>query len=305
MEFLIFLLVTGSFVGCFFVIRYFYLKIRKKKKLIVQNHSNLYKSILEINKNYTFFNDINTTFKFNINLKSKRSLENLNFIQYIEDILSKNYEFYDSLAKKVDNNITNYAEYNIQYYKTIKFTKKSDFKQLKLKKIKFRFFKKCEKEFYSELKHKEPQMTMNIMCHATYTSPSGRNSYWRDCKFDLVQIKRILKNILIKQQEEEIAYKRKLEIAEQKKEKEAKLRNLDRFEQKLSKREKEILQKEEEFNKATKNHIYSSDNKAITKKETIINENLSITRKLRLLKEKLDNGEISYDEYEKMRMELL
>lgn len=305
MEFLIFFLVTGSLVGCFFVIRYFYLKIRKEKKLIVQNNSNLYKSILEINKNYTFFNVINTTFKFNINLKSKRSLENLNFTQYIEDILSENYEFYDSLAKKVDNNITNYTAYNIQYCKTIKFTKKSDFKQLNLKKIKFSFFKKCEEEFYSELKHKKPQMTMNIMCHATYTSPAGRNSYYRDCKFDLVQITRILKNILIKQQEEEIAFKRKLEIAEQKREKEAKLRNLDRFEQKLNKRENEILQKEEEFNKATKNHIYSSDNKTITKKETIINENLSITRKLRLLKEKLDDGEISYDEYEKMRMELL
>lgn len=270
-----------------------------------KEYSRLYVTINSLNNRYKFNSIGNSVLKFNPTLKSKRSLDNLDIYQYITHELENSQSYYTSLFNKIDENIRDYRNYQSEYKSIEKYITEEEFSKFNDIKLKYKTFLNCEKKLYRQLKLKEPTMDLSAECHATYTSPSGRNHYWRDARYSFYQLKQMLKEVEQKQQMAIIEKERKEKIAQVKREKEKKLRELNKLEAKLSQKEKEITEKEQEFIEATKEHIYTTDKVEINKQEIEIDENLSLSQKLKLLRAKFDNGEITYEEYQSKRKELM
>lgn len=279
--------------------------INNKNLRITKEYSRLYVTINSLNNRYKFNSIGNSVLKFNPTLKSKRSLENLDLYQYVTNEIEGSQSYYNSLFNKIDENIRDYRNYQSEYKSIEKYTTEEEFTKFENVKLKYKTFLSCEKKLYKQLKLKEPTMDLLAECHATYTSPSGRNHYWRDASYSFNQLKQMLKNVEQKQQMAIQEKERKEKLAQEKREKEKKLRELNKLEEKLTQKEKEINEKEREFIEATKEHIYTTDKLEVKKQEIVIDENLSLTQKLKLLKEKFDNGEISYEDYQAKRKELM
>lgn len=279
--------------------------VNKKNIDIVKGKSRLYREINLLNAKFKFHNISNTILKFNPTFKSKRSLENLDMYKYAMEQIANNQAYYTSLFKKVDENVRNYNEYLNEYKEIKRFTTEEEFLKFEGLKIKYKTFIKCEEKLYNSLKQKQPISDITFKCHATYTSPSGKNHYWRDSSYNYAQLKRMLREIE-EQQEIKIAeIRRKEQLAEEKRAKEKRLRELDKLEHKLAEREKEINEREKEFIEATKEHIYTASKVEVNNQDIEIDENLSLSQKLKLLKEKYDNGQITYEEYQSKRKELM
>lgn len=279
--------------------------INNKNLRITKEYSRLYITINSLNDRYKFNHIVNSVLKFNPTLKSKRSLDNLDMYQYISNEIANSQSYYSSLFNKVEKNIRDYRNYQTEYKSIEKYITEEEFSKLNNIKLKYKTFLNCEKKLYKKLKLKEPTMNLSAECHATYTSPSGRNHYWRDASYTFNQLKQMLRNVEQKQQMAIIEKERKEKLAQEKREKEKKLRELNKLEAKLSQKEKEINEKEQEFIEATKDHIYTADKIEVQKQEIEIDENLSLSQKLKLLRTKFDNGEITYEEYQSKRRELM
>jgi len=279
--------------------------INNKNLRITKEYSRLYITVTSLNNRYKFHSISNSMLKFNPILKSKRSLENLDIYQYIANEIGNSQSYYSSLFNKIDENIRDYRNYQSEYKGIERYTTEEEFAKYENIKLKYKTFVSCEKKLYKQLKLKEPTMDLSAQCHATYTSPSGKNHYWRDASYTFNQLKQMLRNIEQKQQMAIIEKERKEKLAQEKREKEKKLRELNKLEAKLSQKEKEINEKEQEFIEATKEHIYTADKVEVQKQEIEIDENLSLSQKLKLLRTKFDNGEITYEEYQAKRKELM
>ena len=98
---------------------------------------------------------------------------------------------------------------------------------------------------------------------------------------------------------------KKEQLAVARKEKNAKLKNLDKKEKELAKKEAEITKKEKEFLEATKEHIYTIDTNSINIHDAEINDTMTLTQKMKILKEKFNKGELTYEEYQEKRKEII
>ena len=102
-------------------------------------------------------------------------------------------------------------------------------------------------------------------------------------------------------------YKKAREL-EKKKDKERRLNDLDVIEENILQKQQSIEIKENRFNNATRNHIYTTDVKQqenITIEETPQEENLTLDQKLKQLRKQFDNGEITYQEYKERRERII
>ncbi len=279
--------------------------VNKRNMNTTKQYSALIVFITKLNNRYEFHKISGTVIKFNPRLKSKKSLENLNLYQYVADEIANNQSYYSSLFNKINENIRNYKSYQSEYKSIEKYTTEEEFNKFNGIKLKYKTFLNCEKKFYQSMKLQAPVMSVRADCHATYTSPSGRNHYWRDESYSFYQLERMLKYVEQEQERIQQEKERKEKLAEEKRAKEKRLRELDKLESRLAQKEKEINEKEKEFLEATKEHIYTAEKIEVNNKEIKIDENLSLSQKLKLLKEKYDNGEITYEEYQLKRKELM
>ena len=282
-----------------------YYIINTKNLNKTKHMSNMYKKIIEVNEKYAFNSDIEEEIKFSPCLKSKRSLDKFDMSAHVMSDIVENKSYYKTIFNKVEENISLYKSYLTEYSKIENYMTEEEYSKLENPKISLKTLNKCEQKLYNKNKYAPPITSVQAHCHATYTSPSGRNHYWRDAYFDYDDLKSFFsaierKELFVKQEAE-----RKAKLAEEKRAKEKKLRELDKLEKKLAEKEQEINKKEKEFLEATKEHIYTTDNVAIDNAEIEIDENLTISQKMKLLREKFDNGEITYEEYQAKRKELM
>ena len=154
-------------------------KFEKTKEL-----SSLYRSILSLNKEYKFYSDV-SDLNFNPALKSKRSLDKFDLSQYVAEKLNENRSFYKSLFQHAEQNAKDYNEYCAKYSKLEKYTTEEEFSKYEDVKMSYKTFRKNEEKLFQSSKLNQPKTTINAHCHATYTSPSGRNHYWRDSYYSL------------------------------------------------------------------------------------------------------------------------
>lgn len=286
------------------VIYAIYKYVDNKHAEVVKKSSKLYSNVLKLNKKYKFNDLDHSTIYFNPELRSKRSLDNLDLYQYTLNEIEQNLSYYMHSFEKADENKEIYNKYLKEYNALEKYITQEEYASLENMKIKYDSYVKHEKKLFANSRLEKPITSISVRCKAEYTSPSGRNYYEKTSSYDFGQLKEMVQQIH-KNQEMKLAEQQKKEaLAQKRREKEKRLRELDKLEVKLNQKEKEINRKEQEFIKATKGHIYSSD-KIVEDKQNDITENLTISQKIEVFKSKFDNGEITYEEYQTQRKNLL
>ena len=272
-----------------------------KYKAYVEQNSSMYKKLKELNENYIFDRELCKNHFYHEYLNSKRQLDNFNYKKWIDQKMNRDTEFFDNFEEIYKYNVNKYNKYSSEYILLKNFKKEIDIEDLDLE---YEIFNYIEQEIYNENKQSKiikPSISLEI----SYTSPSGRNhysdnhTYTYDDLLEMVREKNNQEKLLIAER------KKKDKLAEEKRAKEKRLRELDKLEKKLAEKEQEINNKEKEFLEATKEHIYSVDNIDVKNNTVKINQNLTISQKLKLLREKFDNGEITYEEYQLKRKEIM
>ncbi len=275
-------------------------KVAKYKSYVKQN-SPMYKNIKSLNAEYKFDRTICKTHHYHEYLNSKRQLDNFNYEKWIIQKMTEESEFFDSFEQIYEDNAKNYKEYTNKYNELKKFRKEIEIEDLELD---FESFNYIEREIFNESKH-ETITKPNISLEISYTSPSGRNHYSANHTYTYSDLLSMVREKEEQEKQLQAEKEKKEKLAAEKRAKEKKLRELDKLEKKLAEKEQEINKKEKEFLEATKEHIYTTDNVAIDNAEIEIDENLTISQRMKLLREKFDNGEITYEEYQAKRKELM
>lgn len=267
----------------------------------VQRNSPMYKNIQELNSRYTFNRNVCSIHSYSEELNSKRQLDNFNYNKWIMDFIDENEDFFETMQGIYEENCKKYDKY-IKEYKALKqYRTEIEVEDLD---IEFEIFNYIEKYIFEQSKH--PAIVAPQICLETsYTSPSGRNYYDNSHTYRYNELLNLLDERNEIEAQKLLNQQKQRKAAEEKRAKEKRLRELDKLEHKLAEREKEINEREKEFIEATKEHIYTASKVEVNNQDIEIDENLSLSQKLKLLKEKYDNGQITYEEYQSKRKELM
>lgn len=276
--------------------------VNKRNLAIVKERSKVIKEINILNEKFQFINIENNIIPFLPKLKSKSALENLNIYKYVMDQIERNQNYYMVLFNEIEENIKDYKEYEYEYSKIKKITPEDEFSKFEGLKIKYKTFVKYEEKLYYSLKQKSPVTDIIIKVHATYTSPSGRNHYWIDESYNYDKIKKMLRDIEQRQELKRLEKEIKEKIAAEKRAKGKRLRELDKLEKKLKEKEELLTQKEKEFQEATRGHIYSTEHTNVFEEEYKEKTKYQLLKDLR---KQFENGEITKEEYNNKRKELI
>lgn len=270
-------------------------------KPYVKQNSDMYKNIEKLNNKYGFDRYTCRIHYYYEYLNSKRQFDNFNYDKWITQQIDNYPTFFNKLKEVYEKNSTLYQEYSRQYSKLNIYKTEIETENLNLE---YETFNYIEKLLFNESKLAsitEPTIILEI----SYTSPSGRNHYSDQHTYSFSFL---LNKLEIREKQKDLILAEKLKkekLAAEKRAKNAKLRNLEKIEKELEKKEQEINIKEKEFLDATKEHIYCAENKMITNFGIEINDTMTLTQKMKILKEKFNNGELTYDEYQKKRKEII
>lgn len=275
-------------------------KVKTCKSYVKQN-SDMYKNIQKLNSEYAFDRNTCRIYKYYEQLNTKRQFDNFNYDKWISTQIDNRPTFFSKLKDVYEKSETLYQEYLKQYYKLRKYKSEIETENSKLD---YETFNYIEKELFNECIL--PSITKpSIDLEISYTSPSGRNHYSDRHTYSYLTL---LNKIQLKKEREDMLLSERLkkeQLAAARKEKNAKLKNLDKKEKELAKKEAEIIKKEKEFLEATKEHIYTIDTNSINIHDAEINDTMTLTQKMKILKEKFNKGELTYEEYQEKRKEII
>ena len=300
-----------AIIGVIFVlvvVGIIFLTIREKRKNIeyVKETSRVYGELKRINSQADFSYVGTKELYLNPQLKSKITLEKSNLNLLTRNEVAQNLEYYKRIVTRVDSNRLKWQKYVKAYDSILPFTTEEEFfKIVGNSQIEYKKYLLIEQDLYKKERLQRPVTEITVHCHATYTSPSGRNHYWRDEYISFYELRKIIEEIDEEIESNRFKVAQKNMKDEERKAKQKRLRELDKLEVSLQKKEMEIDKREQEFIEATKGHIYTNSETNILKECIEIEENLSLSQKLKLLRTKFENGEISYEEYQIKRKELM
>ncbi len=184
--------------------------IDNKNKNFVLGKSERINRLLKLNSSIHFVS-FSSKYSNHQECNSKRQLDNFSINEYLIALIDSNEYFYRNLIQSIDKNINAYSDY---IYRTtqIKSTATEEFcEQIKFKYSKF--IKYEDRVFKSKILHK-PQTEVTIYCKATYTSPAGRNHYWKDQSYSFSELKRYFDyTVKLKEQRQTRQYQIKVERA--------------------------------------------------------------------------------------------
>lgn len=258
--------------------------IKKVKESFVIEESVLIKKLDDLNNSYAKrlsalkiipYEDV-------VFCKSKSEFDKFDTDKYLLNIMREYISIFDSMIEKAKKKNQLIEEY---------FSKYDELENVKAKKVISKEITKNEfLEIENEIYEDRCLVTGDLLVgdvlvniSYSYMSPSFRNSYENKKQYYYNEIKNLLKK-----------------SKEPKQLTTAQKRNLV-LEEKLN----EIKKAKEEFDKATKGHIYSANKARIENEKIEIDANLSLSQKLKMLRMQFDNGEISYEEYQRKRKELM
>lgn len=326
-EIIILLCILGAiflgFVG-FAIYKPIKKKNDKKNKQIVLENSKIYACLLEVNRKYKFNFSLSSKISFSEQCQSKRALDSYNLLDNLLNKIIAKKNYYLDYIQKVQENHDLWHKYSIEYYSLNNYATQDDIANLK---ISLKTFNKIEKELFAQNKLNMPITSFTVNYVVTYTTPAGRNTYKKETSFTQKEFENLVEAAIeleearkIEQQrleQERIERERQQALRRQEKEQErerqraekAKQRSLtaqiEKKSKELQKREETLSQKEEEFKLATQGHIYSSEHIVENVDPTAENTTESTWVKLKRLKQRFDNGEITYEQYEQSRKDLL
>lgn len=184
-------------------------KINKDKKLVLKNSEKI-QTLINLN-NITCFETIQPCYSNYLECNSKRQLDKFFMDEYFIALIDEDENFYRDIIQKLNKNISTYNEY-MNRVREIKSTATEDY----CKQIKFNYtkFVKYENRIFISKILSEPQMDVTICCKASYTSPAGRNQYWKEHNFTFSDLKKYFDyTIRLKKQRQTRQYQIKQERA--------------------------------------------------------------------------------------------
>lgn len=208
----------------------------KHKKIVIDN-SALYKKIQLTNRKYSFDYSIKPVLFFSQVCKSKRGLENFDFVKNLQKIIADNLTYYQHIINKLRNNSKLWVAYNDEYRSIKSYSTQESIKDIKLS---LKIFNWHEKLLYKSSILKKPTTVISVKYVATYTSPAGKNSYRLDRDFSQYQFESLLNEIVDRIREKELKEKEK----EQRRIEREELYSKVRKEKNMQKRESRLAEKE-------------------------------------------------------------
>lgn len=203
---LITLVLTASFV----IVLIIWLIIDDKNKKVILAKSQRVNSLLALNK-VIYFSTIPSRYSNYQTCNSKRQLDRLSMDEYLIALISSNESFYRNIINTISSNISQYNNY-IRQIRAIQSSATEDF----CNSFGFtltKFLKYEERVFKSKILRK-PQDDIVIYCKATYTSPKGRNHYWKEQSYHYSELKRFFDYAVeLKAQQQTRRYQIKVERA--------------------------------------------------------------------------------------------
>lgn len=280
-----------------------------RQREFVKENSNLYRRIVELNDLYQFINLKKDKLTYSLRFDAKRKFDNFNGEKHLTQMILEDYDFYLKLYDSLQYNRKIYREY-LEKYKAIEIY--TDKEVLYNVKMGYKLFNFHEKSLYKKMKKSSPIMEIKYEFQYSYTTPSGRYHYsavsnpsFEKCFFEAQSIKDKKKRNETLSTEDKLKYKQLIAKEEKIKQKEVELKESIKRVNNLEKKEEELKEKEAEFIEATKGHIYSSNANVVMESSENVQKEGDTWQKLKALKQAYDNGEISYEEYNEKRKELL
>lgn len=181
-----------------------------KNKKIILKKSERVNFLLNINKNI-YFSTIQHKYFNHYSCNSKRQLDRLSMDEYLITLIDSNEYFYRNIVDTISANINKYDNY-IKQIQNIKSTATEDFCNtfgFTLKK-----FLKYENRVFNRKTLRKPQVDVVVYCKATYTSPQGRNHYYKEKTYHYNELKTIFDyTIKLKAEKQTRQYQIKVERA--------------------------------------------------------------------------------------------
>ncbi len=267
-------------------------------KFIGEN-SLLIKKLVTLNKNYNSNENVCKNHNMDYICVNKKEFDNFNVDNFLVQVFRKDLNFYNDFKNIVDEEEKKWNNYSKKYNDLKKYgIKEENYNYF----VPFQKFKEYEDKIYKtgkKMKYDLPSFTVNL----EYTTPANRFFYRKQFCRDYNEFLGLVE--IANQPEEEKVSQSSLRSLDKERQK------LEAFEKELKQQAENLKKQQEEFLLATKGHIYSGDVSKETPQQynTGINEEKietkSIMDNLKELKQKFESGEISYEEYEKKRKELM
>lgn len=272
---------------------------------IVIKNSQLYAKILFVNQKFNFDTSITDKIVIEEQCSSKISFDNFDWIKHIYMQINANETFYSDYINKIKVNKDLWEQYKLEYASINNFATEEDVRDLK---IPVNVYNTVEKSLLMK-NVLTPTVNFTVDFNISYTSPLGRNFYSAEKTFSQEEFEQLIVQAFEAKKIEELERQQREQEKQRQRTERAKERNLmaqiERKNKELQKREETLNQKEEEFKSATQGHIYSNEHVNENIEHRMDDPNESIWVKLKRLKQRFDNGEITYEQYEQHRKKLL
>lgn len=184
--------------------------IDSKNRKVVSEKSQRVKALLELNKTIHFIT-IQSKYFNHRSCNSKRQLDNLLIDEYLMTLIDSNETFYRNIVDAILFNRRTYNNYQSQT-RAITSTATESYCQT------FGFtltkFLKYEERIFNKNLLREPQLDVIVQCKLTYTSPQGKNHYWKEQTYSYDELRRLFNDVArLKEQRQTREYQIKLERA--------------------------------------------------------------------------------------------
>lgn len=182
--------------------------IDNRNKKVILEKSQRVKELLDLNETIHFKKVLPRYSNLHV-CNSKRQLDNLSLDDYLIALIDSNELSYRDIIETIVFNRREYNNY-IKQSKTIKSTATEDFcKQFKFTLSKFQRY---EERVFKHKLLKKPQFDIEIYCKATYTSPKGRNYYWKEHRYNFIELEPLFYHTIeLKEQRQTRQYQIKIE----------------------------------------------------------------------------------------------
>ena len=180
-------IITVSVLGAVFITLLIIVIINYRKGKFVAKNSTKINNLLELNKRFSF-KKIQSHYSEHRECSSKRQLDNLSMENYLISLMRSNPTFYRNIIETILYNRNQYANYLSQANSILS---SATYEFCESLGVPLKKFQRYESRWFKFKMLRKPQFQIKIHCKATYTSPKGRNHYWKEETFSFEQIKDI------------------------------------------------------------------------------------------------------------------
>lgn len=183
MKDILFLLLALLLLGVLIFVPLYFTKKYDNKKKFVKEKGFYYNKVVLLNNKYEF-NITRKKYRIDHRASSKRGLDNLDLSDIVMFYLNENIDDFRDNFISIGDNLDKYKAYEKDFDSITRIKYKYKEKDIIGKEFKsVEKFSKFEKNMTNSIKYKNKE-SLTVMVYATYISPKGRNSYYKNAQFD-------------------------------------------------------------------------------------------------------------------------